>query len=98
MKKSIRKIITSVLVIAMLASCFAIGVLAAPKKVQNDTNPGTGQTQTTVHNMKGITDNKGVVYIVVNGQTVTGVLKGESITFEMGTTDNLFHGATQEPP
>ena len=51
---------------------------------------GAGQTAVHIHGVKDIADNKDEVTITVGDKSYTGVLKGDKLTIEMGSTDNGF--------
>ena len=51
---------------------------------------GAGQTEVHIHGVKDIADNKDEVTITVGDKSYTGVLKGDKLTIEMGSTDNGF--------
>ena len=51
---------------------------------------GAGQTAVHIHGVKDIAGNKDEVTITVGDKSYTGVLKGDKLTIEMGSTDNGF--------
>lgn len=87
MAKNLRKVISPVIVLALLISVMSVSALAAT---------GTGQTQVHIHGVGGIAPNKSEVIIIVDGQEYAGTLQGSKLTIEMDSTDNGFDFAKGE--
>lgn len=89
MAKNLRKVISTVIVLALLIGVMSVTALAAPGN-------GTGQTQVHIHGVAGIAPNKSEVVIIVDGKEYPGTLQGSKLTIEMDSTDNGFDFGADE--